>query len=55
MSAFEEWWRLDAVEFGSLSNETLIMEVLFDIRQMTARILRLLEENDEEEEEEDDG
>ena len=32
------------------SDSTLIMEVLLDIRGMTAQILRLLEEEDEEEE-----
>jgi hypothetical protein len=31
----------------------LIMEALFDIRAMTARVLRILEEDDEEEGEED--
>jgi hypothetical protein len=30
------------------------MEVLFDIRAMTARVLRILEEDDEEEEEDDE-
>ncbi len=40
------------VDFGSASDETLIMEVLLDIRGMTVDILRILEDDDEEEEDE---
>jgi hypothetical protein len=39
------------VGFGSSSDETLIMQVLLDIRGMTVDILRILEDDDEEEEE----
>jgi hypothetical protein len=40
------------VDFGTASDETLIMEVLLDIRGMTVHILRILEDDDEEEEDE---
>jgi hypothetical protein len=43
------------VDFGPLSDETLVMEVLFDIRGMTVDILRILEEDDEEEEDEQEN
>ncbi len=36
------------------SDTRIIMEALFDIRAMTAQVLRILEEEDDEEEEEDD-
>jgi hypothetical protein len=38
---------------GPSSDDVLIMEVLFDIRGHTERILDILEEDDEEKEEED--
>ena len=43
------------MDFGSPSDETLVMEVLFDIRGMTADILRILEEDDEEEEDQENS
>jgi hypothetical protein len=43
--------RLNPVDFGESSDETLTMEVLLDIRGMTVDILRILEDDDEEEEE----
>lgn len=43
------------VEVGSpFSDGTMILELLLDIRSMTARILGILEEDDEEEDPEED-
>jgi hypothetical protein len=41
---------LVGVDFGSLSDETLILEVLLDVRDDTKRILAILEDDDGEEE-----
>jgi hypothetical protein len=43
------------VSLGPFSDETLIMEAPMDIRDMTTRILAILEEDDEEEDPEEDA
>jgi hypothetical protein len=45
--------RFRFVEWDSFSDETLIMDVLLDIRGMTSRILGILEGDEEEDSEED--
>lgn len=40
---------------GAFSDETLMLELLLDIRDMTSRILDILEEDDEEEDPEEDA
>jgi hypothetical protein len=43
------------MELGPMSGETLILETVMDIRDMTSRILGTLEQDDEEEDPEEDA
>lgn len=43
------------MEIGPFSDETLMIELLVDVKDMTTRILGILEEDDEEEDPEENA